>query len=296
MKLLLLVAALAVPSVALADTKAWTSGKTVISSSAKIVGGISAASVRSSQLYQQMLPLALGQVGDAKHAIDAMQKECSIDVLATIDSLAFGVDDGGAGVFVIAFKGTNRKALEACAQTFAKADNKTVTITQDGKLTKYEGMGDKAVYLDWLAPDVVALSTTTDDKDASLKFLSAGVTSNKTIKSALAAVNKNATMWFVVDKEVPLADLGGSMKQMYGTLVVANKKIDVAAHVVVSDAKSATLVATGLTKKVSDVAASAGKTIQAALATVAFKAVGSEVVGTGSIAEDDVLPLLMNLH
>ena len=65
----------------------------------------------------------------------------------------------------------------------ARPTSKTVTITTDGKLTKYEGMSDKPIYFDWLASDVFAMSTSPDDKDASAKLLSSGVTSIKALKN-----------------------------------------------------------------------------------------------------------------
>lgn len=291
----LCVALLLLSSTAFADSKAWTTGKSVLPASAKIVGGMSASSVRNSGLYQQALPLLMAQAGDAKLALDAVQKECSIDLLASIDSLVVGVDNAGAGTFVVALKGTNRKALDACAQKIGKTQGKAIAITADGKLTKYDGMGDKAIWLDWLAPDVFALTTSPDDKDASLKLIAGGVTGVKSLKTALGNVNKGASVWFVVDKEVPLTDLGGTMTQMYGTAKVANKKIDLDGHVVTSDAKSATAIAQGANKKIADAVASGNQTLKTALASVVVTAKGNEVVSTASISEDDVLPLAMNL-
>ncbi|MEO8548524.1 MAG: hypothetical protein ABI678_01055 [Kofleriaceae bacterium] len=282
-------------STALADSKAWTTGKSVLPASAKIVGGMSAASVRNSGLYQQALPLLMSQAGDAKLALDAIQTACNLDLLASIDSIVLGLDNAGAGTFVVALKGTNHKALDACAQKVGKAQGKTITITTDGKLTKYDGMGDKAIWLAWLANDVFAMTTSPDDKDASLKLIGGGVTGVKSIKTALGNVNKSASLWFVVDKEVPLTDLGGTMTQMYGTAKVANKKIDLDGHVVTSDAKAASLIASGANKKIADAAASGNQTLKTALASVVVTAKGNEVVSTASISEDDVLPLAMNL-
>jgi hypothetical protein len=287
------VAALA--SQAHADSKAWSTGKAVIGANATMVGGISASSVRSSGLYQQMLPLLMSQAGEAKTALDSIQKECNIDMLASIDSLAFGIDDNKAGTIVIALKGTNHKELDACAQKLAKAENKTVAISADGKLTKYAGMGDKAIYLDWLSADVFAVSTAPDDKDATLKILTSGVTSNKALKPALAALDKSASVWFVMNKDQPLPDVGGTMKQLYVTAKVANKKIDIGGHVVTDSAKSATAIATDSAKKLDDARANANATMKSTLATVKITSSGADVVATASVSEDDVLPLLMSV-
>jgi hypothetical protein len=237
----------------------------------------------------------MAQAGDAKLALDSIQKECNLDLLGSIDSIVLGLDNAGVGTFVVALKGTNHKALDACAQKVGKAQGKTITITTEGKLTRYAGMGDKAIWLDWLSSDVFAMTTSPDDKEVSLKLIAGGVTGVKSIKTALGNVDKNASLWFVVDKEVPLTDLGGTMTQMYGTAKVANKKIDLDGHVVTSDAKAASSIATGANKKIADAAASGNQTLKTALASVTVAAKGNEVVSTASISEDDVLPLAMNL-
>ncbi|HET9989568.1 MAG TPA: hypothetical protein VFQ65_13645, partial [Kofleriaceae bacterium] len=133
-------------SAAHADSKAWSTGKAVIGTSATMVGGVNATTVRSSEVYDKLVPLLMAKASDVKTSLDAIQKECNLDVLAAIDSIAFGLDGNKAGTIVIALKGTNHKAIDACAQKLGKADNKTVTITTDGKLTKYEGMADKPLY------------------------------------------------------------------------------------------------------------------------------------------------------
>ncbi len=290
----IVVAVAAQGSPARADSKAWAAGKAVINANATLVGGISASSVRSSGLYQQMLPLLMSQATDAKVALDSIQKECAIDILASIDSVAFGVDDNKTGSVVIALKGTNHKALDACAHALAKADHKTVSITTEGKLTRYDGMGDKPVYLQWLTGDVFAVSTAPDDKDATVKTLTGGVTSNKALRSALAALDKNASVWFVMNKEQPLPEVGGTMKQLYATAKVAHKKIVLGGHVVTDSAKSAAAIAADSSKKLEEARAGAAQALQAALATVKITSSGADVVASASLGEDEVLPLLMS--
>jgi len=274
-----------------ADSKAWTSGKSVISGSEKFVGGVSASSVRASALYQQWLPMLLTQAGDAKTALDTISKECNIDVLT---SIAFGIDDNQTGSVVFALKGTNHKALDVCMQKLGKADNKTITITTDGKLTKYEGLNDKPIYLRWLAADVFAVTTSPDDKDASTKLLSGGVTSNKALAKALGVVDKGASAWIVVDKEHVLDNIG-KVEQYYANAVVANKKITVTGHVVTDTPATATSLAAAVTKKLADVQAGASKSLQAAIGSVTLKAAGAEISASAAIAEDDVVALIMTM-
>ncbi|MEO8841804.1 MAG: hypothetical protein ABI591_28215 [Kofleriaceae bacterium] len=276
------------------DSKAWISGKSVISGNENIVGGMSASSVRASALYQQWLPMLLSQAGDAKTALDAITKECSIDLLSSIDSIAFGIDNNQTGSIVIALKGTNHKALDACMQKLGKADNKPVTITTDGKLTKYDGMGDKPIYMQWLATDVFAVSTSPDDKDASKKLLSSGVTSNKSLAKALGAIDKGASAWLVVDKEQAI-DGVGKVEQVYAHAVVANKKITLSGHIVTDTPATATALSATATKKLADVQAGASKSLQAAIGSVSLKASGADIRASAAIAEDDVVALMMSL-
>jgi len=261
-------ALLASPS-AFADSKAWTAGKAVIPSSATIVGGITASSLRSSGLYQQFLPLAMSQAGQLKAGIESIQKTCSIDLLGSIDSAAVGVDDTGVGTIVISLKGVTHKSLDACAQKMAKADSKDIAITTDGKFTKYAGsaMGEKAIYVDWISADTFAVSTSPDDKDVSV--------------------------WLVGNKVTPLPDLGGSMQSFYVSATVANKKIDVNAHLVTDSDKTATALLADGQKKIAGLAGSGQ--FKATLATVKFSNAGPDTIATASIAEDDVISMLMLL-
>jgi hypothetical protein len=282
-------------SAAHADSKAWTSGKSVIPSSATVVGGMSAASARSSGLYNQFLPLLLAQAGgQAKAGLDAIKQQCDLDVLGALDSVAFGVDDAQSGVIVIALKGTNRKALEACGAKLTKADSKTLDISADGKLTKYVNMGDKPVFVQWLAADVVAITTAPDDKDASTKLLAGGVTANKAMTKALGAVKKDATMWVVVNKDTAI-DGGGKVSQVYGNAVVANKKITFNAHAVTDSAATATTLSATATKKLADAQPGAAPSLQAAISTVSIKASGPDIVGSAAISEDDIVAFVMTL-
>ncbi len=293
-QLLTALALLASPS-AFADSKAWTAGKAVIPSSATIVGGITASSLRSSGLYQQFLPLAMSQAGQLKAGIESIQKTCSIDLLGSIDSAAVGVDDAGVGTIVISLKGVTHKSLDACAQKMAKADSKDIAITTDGKFTKYAGsaMGEKAIYVDWISADTLAVSTSPDDKEVSTKLLAGGIDKSAVLKTGLATVNKNASVWLVGNKLTPLPDLGGSMKAFYVSATVANKKIDVNAHLVTDSDKTATALVADGQKKIAGLAGSGQ--FKATLATVKFTSAGSDAVASASIAEDDVISMVMML-
>jgi hypothetical protein len=61
---------------AYADSKAWTAAKSLIPSGMEMVGGVNAANLRSSKLYETMLPLAMMNASEAKDQIDQIKKLC----------------------------------------------------------------------------------------------------------------------------------------------------------------------------------------------------------------------------
>ncbi|HEY0252455.1 MAG TPA: hypothetical protein VGC41_13060 [Kofleriaceae bacterium] len=282
-------------SIAHADSKAWSTGKSVINGSASVVGGMSAASVQNSGLYKQYLPLLMSQAGDMKKLLDSVQSTCKIDVLASIDSVAFGIDGNHAGTIVVALKGTDHKAVDACFTKLGDAEKKPIKITTDGKLSRYEGAGDQPVFMQWLATDVVAISTAASDKDATQKLLSSGVATNAKLKTALGTVNKGASFWFIIDKAAIQDNSNPDVQQIYGNAEVANKKITITSHIATTNAAAATAMAAKGTKKLADAQAGASKDLQAAIGSVSIKTSGADVVASASLKEDDVVPIVMNL-
>ncbi|MFT3693108.1 MAG: hypothetical protein QM831_08195 [Kofleriaceae bacterium] len=281
-------------SVASADSKAWSTGKSVINADASVVGGISAGAVRNSDLYKQWIPVLMAQAGDAKKAFDQIQSTCNIDVLGSIDSVAFGVDDKKAGTIVVAFRGTDHKAIDACFKKLGDADKKPVTIKTEGKLSRYEGMADQPIFMQWLASDVVAISTETNDKDKTQKLLAGGITGVAKLKSPIANVNKGSSLWFVVDKAAMDGDTG-DIQQIYGNADVANKKITITSHITTTNADAATQLAAKGTKKLADAQGSATKAVQTAIGAISIKTAGADVVATASLKEEDVVPLVTSL-
>ncbi|MEO6774097.1 MAG: hypothetical protein ABI467_13950 [Kofleriaceae bacterium] len=277
-----------------ADSRAWSIGKTVIGPSATMVGGLSASSLRSSEVYAKLVPLLMARAGEVKDALDSIEKACKLDVLAAIDSVAFGVDRTQAGSIVIALKGTNHKALDACARARGTADHKPVTITTEGKLTRYEGMTDQPMYVRWLASDVVAISTTPDDKAVTTKLLGGGVTSSKPLKAGLAATDKSASAWWVYSDEHDLPNMAGKLEQIWGSAKVKAKQIEFTSHMVTDSPASAQAFADEANKQLAAAQTGGSQALQTALAHVTIKLDHGMVAASGSITSDDVFPLLMS--
>jgi hypothetical protein len=240
-----------------AETKAWAAAKKVLPTGSHVVGGMNVAVARGSTLYQQMLPMLLSQAGSAKDQLDAIRKACGIDMLEAIDSIAVGFDDNQHGAIVIAIKGTTRKDLETCAEKRATGGGQkfsTRTDTKaDGGLTLYQGVDGKDVWVKWLATDVVALTTSPEDKVATTKLLAGGALTDKLLKGRVGKTNTSAMVWGVATMTEKLDAIGATMSAGYGSINATASNLAVTMHLVVDNAKAAT----DAEKKLNEMAADA---------------------------------------
>jgi hypothetical protein len=294
MKRTFALAILCVSTAAHADSKAWSAAKKVIPTNMEVVGGINAGTAHGSALYQNLLPMALGKAGDFSTQIDGIKADCGIDVVGSIDSIAFGLDSTEKnGTIVVAFRGTTRTKLEACAQKRAKVAQKPLTITTAGGLTKYTGMGDKDIYMRWLGADIVAVSMAPDDKDATLHATSGGVAGDHALKG-IGAVNTSASLWLVSNKAGDIPGLGGKMTGAYGSANVAAGTIAVDMHFGVDDPQSATDAAAKATAQLAAMGGGGSSPIADLFRTVKVAAAGTEVLVTAQVPEKALLDLLAN--
>jgi hypothetical protein len=290
-KMIALAVTLCVGTAAHAETKAWTAAKKVLPAGSSIVGGMNLAIARGTALYQTALPMLLAQAGAAKDQLEAIKKACGIDMLDAIDSVAIAFDDNQHGTVVVAIKGTTRKDLEACAEKRATAGGGKFATKTDGGLTLYSGIDGKDVWVKWLASDVVALTTSPDDKGATAKLLAGGALSDKTLKARVGKTNTDAMAWGVATMTEKLDPIGATMSAAYGSLNASSTNLAVNMHVVVENAKSATDAA----KKLNDLAADAKKAnqIPAEISkTLSIKSASDEVVVTTTFPEKSVFELI----
>lgn len=280
-------------------SKAWTSAKAVLPPGLQTIGGVNLADIRSSAMYQALYPKLLEQAGSAKTHVDTIKKTCSIDVLAVVDSLAIGLDASSTGTIVVAFKGATRKDFDDCAQKIAKDQKKTVAISNEGSITTYSVSGEKSqLFAAWLATDVVAISTSPDDKASLVKATKGGLATDATMKPPLAKVNTGAGVWGVVNKSKDLRpDVKATMSTVYGSANVASGTVTVDGHVVVDNAAAAKDVASMANSQL-DAAKKSGQIppqFADLVKAVSIKSAGNEVLVTGSAAEKQVLVLVATL-
>ena len=277
-----------------AESRAWTAAKKALPANLLGVGGISFGSIKSSQLFQQLMPMAMASQPDAQAKLDAFKSTCGFDPMSAFDSAVVGMQGEEKGAVVIALSGTTQKDIDACITKMAKAGGKTAAITKAGTLTKYAGLG-KDFYLKWLGQDTFAIATQPDDKALLTKMTAGGVDKDKSLKAALATVNTDAAVWGAGNKVQDLPDVHGKMTGLYGSADVKAGTISAELHAVLDSAKTATEAATQANQQLAAVKSSGQlpPAFVGVINSVAVKTAGAEVVVTGSIAEKDVMSLLM---
>lgn len=272
-----------------AESKAWKTAKAKLPAGMTAVVGVNIGPIKSSELYQQFLPLAMAKAGKTKDNLDKLKTTCGIDATGVIDSIVIGMQDDDKGVAIVQLKGTTQKDLESCGQKIAKSDGKTLTITKDGAVTKYGGMGDDDAYVRWFSKDSLAISS---DKETLTKLTAGGIAKDA-VATQVAALNTDAALWIAVKKDQDLGDLNAKMSAAYGTIDFKAGNLAANVHIVVDSAANATKVVTDGKQQLDAVKKSGQlpKQYASILDSVKLEAKGSEVVLSGSAPEKDLLAL-----
>ena len=269
-----------------AESHAWTTAKKTLPGGLQAVLGVNVAPIKASALYAQLMPMVAAKAGDAQAKIDKLKSICGLDLTGSLDSVVVGLTSDEKAVVVLALKGTNQKALEACGQKVAKADGKTLAITKDGGITKYSGMGDDDAYIKWLSKDTLAIA---QDKDT-LTALTAGGITKDAVGAQVGKLSTDAALWGVVNKGQDIPDVGGKMTSAYGTLNLKGGNLAADVHLVMDSAKTAATGATQASTQLDAVKKSGQvpKQFMAAVDSITVKAAGSELVLDGHVSEADL--------
>ena len=273
-----------------ADSKAWTTAKTKLPGGLVAVFGINVGAIKSSALYQQFVPMLEAKAGKAKDNLDKIKAACNIDLTGTLDSVVVGMTDSEKGVVVVALKGTTQKDLETCGRKVAKSEGKTLSITKDGAVTKYSGMGEDDAYVRWFSKDTLAIA---EDKDSLAKLTGGGI-GKDVLATDAGKVNTNAAVWVAVNKTQDIEDLHGKMTGGYGTLDLKGGNLVVDAHIILDSPKTAAEgVKQGQTqldqiKKSGQVP----KQFAPMLDSIKLSSSGAELVAKAQVAEADLASLM----
>lgn len=273
-----------------AEPRAWTAAKKSLPAGLQAVVGVNVAPIRSSALYTQLMDMAKSKAAGAESKLDKVKSICGIDGSGVLDSIVMGMTTDEKAVIVISTKGQTRAQLEACGQKLAKSESKTLSITKDGALVKYSGMGDDDLYVKWLTKDTLALA---EDKDT-LLALTAGGIAKDSIGAQVAKLNTSAALWGVVNKSQDIPDLKGKMTSAYGTLDLKGGNLAADVHLVLDSAKTATDAA-AMGKQQLDGIKKSGqvpKQFESLLNSITLKASGSELVCDGQASEADLASLM----
>jgi hypothetical protein len=296
MKRIALLMVLCVSSFAHAESKAWTAGKKVIPPTVIGVIGIDASAIRSSELYKQLVPVLLGKHDDVKDQLGEIKTTCNVDVTGAVDSAVVAITDDGKGTIVVALKGVNQKAAEACLGKLAKAHGKTLTTEKAGDLVRYHmGDDDKDLYFRWLSSDTFAIATEPDNKDASKAAIAGGLSGNKDLAPLLAAVKTSAPVWFAFAKQQPIDQFNTKMTGMYGTTDLKAGNVALDFHVRTDSEKGASDLANGVGGMLPMLSGQVPPSLAPLVKSVAIKAVGKEVIATAQAAEADVATAIQEL-
>lgn len=277
------------------SSKAWTTAKTKLPGGLVAVFGVNMGAIKSSELYKQFVPMLEAKAGKAKDNLDKIKATCNIDLTGSIDSVVVGMGESSdkkdnSGVIIIALKGTNQKDLEACGQKVAKAEGKTLTITKDGAITKYSGMGDDDAYVRWFSKDTLAIG---DSKDDVTKLTGGGI-GKDVLATEAGKVNTNAALWVAVNKSQDIDDLHGKMTGGYGTLDLKGGNLVVDAHIIMDSPKTAAEGVKQGTAQLDQIKKSGQipKQFTPMLDSIKLSSSGAELVAGATIAETDLAQLI----
>lgn len=275
---------------AYAEPRAWTAAKKTLPGGLEAVVGVNVAPLKASALFNQFMDMAKAKAGDAEAKLDKFKATCGLDATGVLDSIVMGISSDEKAVIVIALKGTNQKALEACGKKIAAADGKKLTISKDGGFVKYSGMGDEDAYVKWLTKDTLAIA---EDKDTLTRLTSGGI-ARDAMTGAARKLDTGAALWGVVHKEQDIPDFKGKMTSAYGTVDLKGGNMLAEVHLVLDSAKAATDGAKQAQDQLDQVKKSGQvpKQFAPALDSVTIKAAGNELVLGGKIAEADLASML----
>ena len=281
MKLLSVAAVIAViplsGGTAFADTRSWNAVKGMLPDNVNVVVGANLSALRSTSIYNAVMPTLLAKLPDGKRGIDLVKSTCGIDLHAAVIDATFAMGDDERGITVLALDKSldQKRVLECATKLVAQQAAPTAAVDVEakggglkggakkqpapavkpeppkpappapklvtkatGKVVEYGLDNDpKRLYVAWIAPDVIAIATDPDDK-ALLDKMTAGKGTKGQMSAFLAKASPNSTVWLATTKPQPVPT-GGTMKGAFGTVDAVKGNVNVDMSIVMSSAKDA---------------------------------------------------------
>lgn len=280
-----------------ADSKALAAAQKTLGGSANIVFGVNIGSITSTKFFKDTVWPALVAKGgaDMKEGLDLANKQCGIDPLKAVSDIVIAVDSNAGDKAGVVFIGLNDKIdqakLEACVTKMGAAKKKpTPKFAKDGNVIEMTDKSGDKKYYSWVTADVIAVSMKDGDKPSLKTWTGGKGLDAKSGVGALFAKTKTTGAVYgaanIANKLSPKIDVKGG----YGWIGMGGGKLDIEAHALMADAKSATAAATEANTQIGAIKKSGGLPpgIVKMIDGVKINGVGSETVVTSTMTEADV--------
>ncbi|MCG8420209.1 MAG: hypothetical protein MJE77_19940 [Proteobacteria bacterium] len=171
------------------------SGFAIMPKDSNAVGGINVAKIVSSNLWKQYGTMA--QIRFANE-LQKFKNNCNMDPFTAIESVIVAAN-AEENKPVIVVKGLSRSDAIPCAKKMAEAENKQLTITEEGKITKAVDATDTAMHIGWLDDKTMVVVGEGKDKAAVETVLAgqSGLDQNAEMMDLLGNVDTGSAVWGV---------------------------------------------------------------------------------------------------
>lgn len=258
-----------------APERAWAVAQANVPASTTLVVGANIDAVMASSLsaFAGALMSTLG----ATQVLERFKTTCKIDPAKAIDGLVL-VEGATAdtGAYYLSLDGVEPKALADC-------------------MTKLEL--NAKVFVEWVAPDVIAIAAKPADKAMLKTFTSGkGALAKSPLGKLVAKTNTTSTLWAASTKS--RAVQGKKMLHGNGGIDLANKTLALTIAMTFSSAAEAKTVAKLANDQIIALLASGrlDAIVMEMLNKVSITTAGADLAVSGSLPEDQLLPLVGALN
>jgi hypothetical protein len=255
--------------------RAWAAAKDNLPAQTAIVIGADLTAIAKSQMFSQLLPLALAKEPDAQKLFETIKTTCKIDPLTSL---------------------LDQPKLTKCFEDVAKVSGgkaAKLTVKKVGAVTEISMDNDKA-YVGWVGSDVLVIGTEPRDKAALEKWVGQkGGLAKSPVGKLAAAANTKGAVWGAssVVKEL---EPGMKMKSAYGALTIAGGNLTIDLHPTLDSAKAATDAVAKANAQIAQLSGTGGLTpgLKTMLQQISVKATGPDVTVKASVAEKELMSFL----
>jgi hypothetical protein len=287
----------AIPQRAQADaTRAWAAARDNLPAQTALLIGADLTAITKSQIFGQLLPLALAREPDARKIFEAIKTTCKIDPLTAIQGAVYATDTERkqGAVYLSLGAGLDPAKLASCLQEIAKASgaqDAKLTMKKTGAITEIATDTTKA-YVSWIGTDVLVIPSDVHDRAALERWIGQkGGLAKSPLAKIYASANTRGALWgaSAIAKDL---DPGVHMKSAYGALTIAGGNLAIDLHTTLDSAKAATDAAAKATTQIAQVAGTAPPAVKTMLQQISVKSSGAEVAVKASVPEAELLGLL----